>query len=585
MDAVPPGLRIKKRVQVDKTACSIGGSCRVYRGRNSYLGEVALKLLTSFPEGGKEILVAEITTWKALSHPHILQFYGLHKQKDRLYMVSPWAENGSLSSYLKENPDEDRIRFIRETAAALHYLFEENIIHGDIKGNNILVSATTHALLCDFGLSRLSGASTLVHLKGHGTPRYLAPELWDDKPKSFESDAFAFGMTIYEILSGNEPFPNLKSCETICRAILEGERPPRESSTSKSSDDRVYESVWDIAKRCWEAEAPSRASITRTYQELLALSPPSPQETSPNQAPTRENAPTVGLCTGVTHVLGIPARPGGDIVTVPNDLPIYETDTSIIMKGTNEKVGDVAVKLLKYTTDDHYLEQAIHIRQEARVWQGLNHPNVLRFIGIAEDTDRRLYLISPWVNDGSLDIYLRAHPDANRPEFILQTASALVHLHENNIIHGDIKASNILVSSEREPHALLCDFGSSRLNIDPTLPGLKGIGPVRWQAPELWDNQPKSYRSDSYSFGVTIYEILSGKEPYHDCKVHGNLLSRVYGGERPPKEPKFRPGSTESWEYLWDVAGRCWKHEPDERPSMNAVYRWLQNKRVDEEAG
>ncbi|KAG8898436.1 hypothetical protein FRB99_007441 [Tulasnella sp. 403] len=253
------------------------------------------------------------------------------------------------------------------------------------------------------------------------------------------------------------------------------------------------------------------------------------------------------------------------------------------MVGINEKAGTVAVKFLRHTADDAYAEQAKHIRQEAKVWQELTHPNILQFIGIAEDDAHRLYLLSPWMENGSLKLYLPRHPEADRSKFILQSAGALVYLHGKGIIHGDIKASNILVSSGTDPEALICDFGLSRSNNERTLPGLKGTGTVRWQAPELWDNQPKTYLSDSYSFGMTISEVLSGNEPYHDCKVHANLLARITKDERPPREPKACPRSNASWNYLWDVAERCWKREPDERPTMNTVYSWLQKQKVSDD--
>ena len=73
------------------------------------------------------------------------------------------------------------------------------------------------------------------------------------------------------------------------------------------------------------------------------------------------------------------------------------------------------------------------------------------------------------------------------------------------IIHGDIKANNILVGGSNE--ALLCDFGLSKLRDSQTLTGVKGAGTLRWQAPELWENQPKSFESDVYAYGMTIAEV------------------------------------------------------------------------------
>ncbi|KAG8895299.1 hypothetical protein FRB99_000658 [Tulasnella sp. 403] len=252
------------------------------------------------------------------------------------------------------------------------------------------------------------------------------------------------------------------------------------------------------------------------------------------------------------------------------------------MIGINEKGVTVAVKVLRYAVYDDGQDQSEKIKSEAKVWEGLDHPNVLLFMGTAEDKDKHLYLISPWMENGSLKMYLPKHPDANRPRFLLETADALKYLHKRNVIHGDIKGSNILVSSGNEPHALLCDFGLSRRLADPTLPGLKGVGTVRWQAPELWDNQSKSFSTDSYSFGMTIYEVLTDNEPFHDCKTQGQLLTHIRENKRPPKEPEICPNTKESWTYLWQVAERCWDKDPEERPSMEAVYRWLESRSVDD---
>ncbi|KAG8898435.1 hypothetical protein FRB99_007440 [Tulasnella sp. 403] len=601
MDSVAPELRVKQNIRIDKTRYGRGGSCAVFKGRNRKLGNVALKLLRS--EIDLANLNAEITTWQSLSHSHILQLYGLYARNGRSYMVSPWAENGSLPTYLQHNPRADRTRFIRETADALQYLSTEGIIHGDVKGDNILVSSETHVWLCDFGLSREKDSRTLTNLKTSGTPTHMAPELcWENMPKSFKTDIYAFGITIYEILSGTQPFQDYNNTGALHKAVaVDRKRPPKEPLVSL--DGRVrYGPLWNIAERCWEAKATNRPSAADVYQELCELSPP-PIQTIPAQEPTRDTV-SAGLCSRAADILVAPVlvifialrslcmvclalpvtvTPGGGIVTVANKTPVYETDTGTIMVGTNEKAGMVAVKFLRHTADDAYAERAKYIRQEAHVWQQLTHPNILLFIGIAEDDANRLYLLSPWMENGSLRFYLPRHPDADRPRFILQTASALVYLHERGIIHGNVKASNVLVSSGEEPQALLCDFGLSRYNVERTLPGLKGTGTVRWQAPELWDNQPKSYRSDSYSFGMTVYEILSGNEPYHDCRVHAQLLSRIIKDERPPKEPKADPRTLEPWNYLWVVAERCWKREPEERPGMEAVYRWLENKRLDEE--
>ena len=90
----------------------------------------------------------------------------------------------------------------------------------------------------------------------------------------------------------------------------------------------------------------------------------------------------------------------------------------------------------------------------------------------------------------------------------MEASSAVAYLHEHGVIHGDIKASNILVSYDVDVHALLCDFGLARQAEDATSVGLRGAGTVRWQSPELWtENARKSFQSDVWAFGITTYEV------------------------------------------------------------------------------
>ena len=85
-------------------------------------------------------------------------------------------------------------------AQAVAYLHSLNIVHGDIKGDNILVSDCIDALLCDFGLAKVESTDTSVALQGSGSSRWRSLELLrDDSAKTFASDIWAFGMTMAEV--------------------------------------------------------------------------------------------------------------------------------------------------------------------------------------------------------------------------------------------------------------------------------------------------------------------------------------------------------------------------------------------------
>ena len=82
----------------------------------------------------------------------------------------------------------------------MEYLHTQDLVHGDVKGSNILISDDEHALMTDFGLSKImTTMQTSTAIRGSGTVRWQSPELWNDEPKSFPSDVWAFGMTIVEV--------------------------------------------------------------------------------------------------------------------------------------------------------------------------------------------------------------------------------------------------------------------------------------------------------------------------------------------------------------------------------------------------
>ncbi|KAG8915997.1 hypothetical protein FRC01_003445 [Tulasnella sp. 417] len=111
-----------------------------------------------------------------------------------------------------------------ETSDAVGYLHREEIVHGDIKAGNLLISEHGNVLLCDFGLTKSTYAQTSTALKGAGTLRWQSPELWDNEPRSFASDVYAFSMTIVEV-SDVQGFDGRQSFLTEDASFSAGCRP------------------------------------------------------------------------------------------------------------------------------------------------------------------------------------------------------------------------------------------------------------------------------------------------------------------------------------------------------------------------
>ncbi|KIO31705.1 hypothetical protein M407DRAFT_67620, partial [Tulasnella calospora MUT 4182] len=220
----------------------------------------------------------EAATWRRLKHRHILEFLGTFQRDGHFYLVSPFMENGTLLEYLGRNPDIDRVRLLGQTADAINYLHIKDVLHGDIKASNILISREASVLLCDFGLARMTDSDTSSLMKGAGSTRWMAPELFNKEPKSTETDIHAFGMTIAEVLKGEVPLKHLSSQGAIMLAVMTGERPseyPRSSSAGIP-----YDTAWGVAKACWEPDPSERISI-REACRLLLIGGSRPAHSSP----------------------------------------------------------------------------------------------------------------------------------------------------------------------------------------------------------------------------------------------------------------------------------------------------------------
>ncbi|EKM75153.1 hypothetical protein AGABI1DRAFT_132508 [Agaricus bisporus var. burnettii JB137-S8] len=148
----------------------------------------------------------EAILWSSLRHPNIVPFHGIYyfQSRQRICLVSPWMGNGDIVDYLERVPEAPRKPFIYDIANGLHYLHSQNIVHGDLKGRNVLNDDHRCACIADFGLSTivtdetLGFVATTTGTSGH-TTRWASPELLEDDARpTTASDIWAFGCVCYE---------------------------------------------------------------------------------------------------------------------------------------------------------------------------------------------------------------------------------------------------------------------------------------------------------------------------------------------------------------------------------------------------
>ncbi|KAH8108361.1 kinase-like protein [Phellopilus nigrolimitatus] len=225
------------------------------------------------------------------------------------------------------------------------------------------------------------------------------------------------------------------------------------------------------------------------------------------------------------------------------------------------------------------------LQQELDIWKRLRHHHVIPLFGIIHGLGRYASMVSPWMHKGNASNYF-VEQDVQRSltarlKLLYEVASGLEYLHcfSPPVIHGDLKASNILVSDNGE--ALLSDFGISAVFEEATgsacLVSSSFAGSVRWMAFELFridiqgedGDEPQEIPqlttySDIWSYGSTALEVLSGKLPYHHRKNDVQVLHEIMRGLKPSREISI---STDIWAFLQT----CWRDEPKSRPPISRV--------------
>jgi serine/threonine-protein kinase len=211
-----------------------GGMATVYLAEDvKHKRRVAVKVLK--PElaaaVGHERFLREITTTANLRHPHILPLYDSGEADGFLYYVMPYVEGESLQTRLvreKQLPLEDALQIAREVADALSYAHAHDVIHRDIKPDNIMLESG-HAVVADFGIARAldaAGGEALTQTGlAVGTPVYMSPEQASGDDVDGRSDLYALGCVLYEMLGGQPPFTGA-TAESLVHQHVMVEPPP-----------------------------------------------------------------------------------------------------------------------------------------------------------------------------------------------------------------------------------------------------------------------------------------------------------------------------------------------------------------------
>ncbi|MHC4974338.1 MAG: serine/threonine-protein kinase [Planctomycetota bacterium] len=202
---------------------------------------VALKVLTAAdPEGDPAAhrrMRQEARVLARLKSPNVVTLHAAYETQEHGWVfVMEYVGGGSVQDVLKakERPSPARtLNILHGIARGLKDAHDAGIVHGDVKPANVLLDAKGTAMLADFGLAKLIQEQSLVMSADGtliGTPRYMAPEVWRNEPRTPSADVWSFGVIVYQFLAGRWPFDG-RSVPALFQAILNVDPPPLDPST------------------------------------------------------------------------------------------------------------------------------------------------------------------------------------------------------------------------------------------------------------------------------------------------------------------------------------------------------------------
>lgn len=245
-----------------------------------------------------------------------------------------------------------------------------------------------------------------------------------------------------------------------------------------------------------------------------------------------------------------------------------------VHKGLDLENGDfVAIK--QVSLENIPQEDLNIIMQEIDLLKNLNHKNIVKYLGSLK-TKTHLHIILEYVENGSLANIIKPNKFGPFPEslvavYIAQVLEGLVYLHEQGVIHRDIKGANILTT--KEGLVKLADFGvATKLN-EADLNTHSVVGTPYWMAPEVIEMSGVCAASDIWSVGCTVIELLTCVPPYYDLQPMPALF-RIVQDVQPPIPEGLSPDIT-------DFLRQCFKKDAMQRPDAKTLlsHPWIQNSR------
>ena len=500
-------------------------------------------------------------------------------------------------------PLDVRLRIAIECAEALAYMHSHmytQVIHGDVKPGNILLDSNFHAKLSDFGISRLANTDKTLHTENViGSIGYMDPLFALDGRLTVKYDVYSFGVVLLELIARKKAttvVDNVNIVYAFTSALARGSGGVRwmfDAEIASKDNMKVVEGVAKIAGECLAMEREKRPEMIDVVERLRVLRQKASRQDQASQRsglfswarknktapPASANIPANILPSDLLLRQFLLADIKAATNNFDESLHVGAGEYSNVYRGMIYGAGTkVAIKRLRL---DHSWSVSNEFYNEIQMMSKHRHcPHLVPLLGYCTEKDEMI-LVYDYMDRGSLFQNLGTQKPPltwkQRIEICIAAARGLHYLHELQIIHGNVKSSNILLNEKWV--AKITDLSIYSTELLRYLTVVRGT--LGYLDPEYLATGRMTEKSDIYSFGVVLFEVLCARRVFDSklpdeqqalsrwalrCKKEGNLDQII----DPFLMGRINPGRW-SLNKFAETAEKCVADRSIDRPSMADV--------------
>ncbi|XP_039520252.1 tyrosine-protein kinase JAK2 isoform X1 [Pimephales promelas] len=567
------------------------GSKTDQRDGATHSTEVLLKVLDANHKNCWESFFEAASLMSQISHKHLLLVYGISVHKSKNIMVQEFVKHGALDLYLRRSTSVSvswKLDVAKQLACALNFLEEKNIAHGNVCARNLLLAREGDSSSNNSPFIKLSDPGISVAMLGKEVVLdripWVAPEVLDTLEIELECDKWSFGTTLWEIFNGGEaPLQGLD--------LIQKQQFYEHFSNLPALE---WAELADLIAQCMQYQPELRPSCRSIIRQLNSLITSDYEILHPD---------TLTKSDGFCRRPNIFKRQQQDVFEER-----YLRFISILGKGNfgsvelcrydpfGDNTGDlVAVKELQANKQANMAD----FQREIQTISSLHCDYIVKYKGICYSAGRlSTKLVMEYLPYGSLIGYMEKHRQNVCTRKLLLFASQICkgmeYLQSMRYVHRDLAARNVLVASDSL--VKIADFGLTKIiPMDKeyyrvTQPG---ESPIFWYAPESISDLKFSHKSDVWSFGVVLHELLSycdiSRNPKRLCiqKIGSyvqsssmaiHFLNLLKNNWRLPEPHQCPP-------KVHNIMMQCWEFNSEDRPSFSTLQGLIENILLDEREG